>query len=110
MQLIVDNIWSIEHAEVNFDGITILAGENDTGKSTISKSLYSLFSIFYGLDRKRYNIIAKDVTSLLEKCGIDAIKMNKDVYGELVSDIVRLRYENLISFDKCKGLIAEYAK
>jgi predicted ATPase len=42
MQIELENIGLIKEAKVNIDGLTVIAGENDTGKSTIGKALYSI--------------------------------------------------------------------
>ncbi|MGK0255752.1 MAG: putative ATPase [Arcobacteraceae bacterium] len=42
MNLTLENIGIIKKADITFDGLTVLAGENDTGKSTVSKVLYSI--------------------------------------------------------------------
>ena len=36
------NIGIIKQANIIIDGLTVIAGENDTGKSTVSKALYSV--------------------------------------------------------------------
>ena len=43
----VKNIGKIRHADVKLDGITVIAGENNTGKSTIGKMLFCVFNSFY---------------------------------------------------------------
>lgn len=50
MKLIIDNIGKIKHTEILFNGITVLAGENNTGKSTVGKSLYCIFNSCYNID------------------------------------------------------------
>ncbi len=40
MQLKLKNIGMIKEANVAIDGLTVIAGENDTGKSTVGKALY----------------------------------------------------------------------
>jgi len=40
MELQLKNIGMIKEANVNIDGLTVIAGENDTGKTTIAKKLY----------------------------------------------------------------------
>ncbi|MEA3352969.1 MAG: AAA family ATPase [Campylobacterota bacterium] len=42
MQLDLENIGIIKKASVKLDGLTVIAGENDTGKSTVGKVLYAL--------------------------------------------------------------------
>lgn len=50
MRLTLKNIGKIEDADVKIDGITIIAGENNTGKSTVGKALFSVFNGFYKID------------------------------------------------------------
>ena len=47
MFLHLENIGKIHRADIEINGITVIAGENDTGKSTIGKALYSVFNSFY---------------------------------------------------------------
>jgi len=42
MQLTVENIGIIKKADITLDGLTVIAGNNDTGKSTIGKILFSI--------------------------------------------------------------------
>ncbi len=42
MLLKLRNIGMIREADVHIDGLTVIAGENDTGKSTVGKSLFAL--------------------------------------------------------------------
>lgn len=42
MRLKIQNIGMISNADILLDGLTVIAGENDTGKSTASKTLYSI--------------------------------------------------------------------
>lgn len=50
MKLSFTNIAKFQSADVEIRGITLIAGTNSTGKSTISKVLYSVFSGFYAID------------------------------------------------------------
>jgi len=52
MRLKIKNIGMIEEADIKLDGLTVIAGENDTGKSTVSKVLYSIIKSF----SKNYNL------------------------------------------------------
>ena len=42
MRLQLKNISIIKEADINLDGLTVIAGKNDTGKSTVGKVLYAL--------------------------------------------------------------------
>ena len=46
MRLSLENIGKVKSAEINIEGITVIAGENNTGKSTVGKALYSVFNGF----------------------------------------------------------------
>lgn len=52
MEIVLENIAKIKRAHINIRGITVIAGENDTGKSTVSKALFSMFHGFYHLYEK----------------------------------------------------------
>lgn len=52
MRVKIRNIAKISNAEIEFNGITVIAGKNNTGKSTIGKVLYAYFHSFYRIDRK----------------------------------------------------------
>lgn len=52
MKLKVNNFAKIKEADIIIDGITVIAGENNTGKSTIGKILFSLFNSLSNVDLK----------------------------------------------------------
>ena len=45
MNIKCTNLGIIQEADITIDGITVIAGENDTGKSTISKMMFLLYNI-----------------------------------------------------------------
>ena len=47
MKIELKNIGKIRTASVDLDGITVIAGENNTGKSTVSRALYSTYKTLY---------------------------------------------------------------
>lgn len=52
MKLRIQNLGKIEKAEIAFDGITVIAGDNNTGKSTVGKALFAFFNSLDGMKRK----------------------------------------------------------
>jgi predicted ATP-dependent endonuclease of OLD family len=54
MRLKLQNIGIIEEADINIDGITLIAGQNDSGKSTVGKVLYALIRGI-NVDEDRFN-------------------------------------------------------
>lgn len=49
MQLSLENIGKIRQASIELNGLTIIAGKNDTGKSTVSRALFAMCSGFYNI-------------------------------------------------------------
>ena len=52
MELKIRNVGKIDSADIEIKGITILAGLNGTGKSTVSRSLFAMFHSFSNISRK----------------------------------------------------------
>lgn len=52
MKLHIENFAKIKKADIEINGITVIAGENNTGKSTIGKIIYCLYAVFKDLDIK----------------------------------------------------------
>lgn len=50
MELALKNIGKLHEANIRCPGFTVIAGENNTGKSTIGRALYLYLKSFYGLD------------------------------------------------------------
>ncbi|WP_455041449.1 AAA family ATPase [Leptotrichia buccalis] len=80
MKLSIRNVGKLKKADVEINGITVITGENDTGKSTVGKVLWSVFNGFYEIDEKVYN----EKVSELEKTIDEIIKEN--VYKNLSTD------------------------
>lgn len=52
MKLKLKNVGKIEDAEIELNGMTIIAGENNTGKSTIGKMLFCIFHSFFKIEEQ----------------------------------------------------------
>lgn len=55
MRIKLQNIGKLKEADINIDGIAVIAGKNNTGKSTVGKALYCIFNGLYDLDKKIKN-------------------------------------------------------
>lgn len=76
MKISVENIGCIKNAKVEIKGLTVIAGENGTGKSTISKMLFS---------------IIKAVANLSQE--------NEDAQQRLLEKYARTLYQRISMFD-----------
>lgn len=52
MNLELKNVGKIKYTNVELNGITVIAGENNTGKSTIGKMLFCIFHSFYKMEEQ----------------------------------------------------------
>lgn len=46
VKLIIEKVAKIDRVEIELNGLTVIAGDNDTGKSTLGKTLYAMFNGF----------------------------------------------------------------
>ncbi|SHO81239.1 ABC transporter ATP-binding protein [hydrothermal vent metagenome] len=60
MRIELKNIGMIKEASVKIDGLTVIAGENDTGKSTLGKSLYFLMTFLLDINKVINNNFTKN--------------------------------------------------
>lgn len=69
MKLTLNNIGRIKNATIDIKGITVIGGENNTGKSTVSKALFSVLNAIYDLKNTlksaRINSLAKTIDRFL---------------------------------------------
>lgn len=70
MRLKVENVAKIERAEIEMNGITVIAGNNNTGKSTIGKVIFALFNslsdIEARLGRQKEQMIYKQLRQRMD--------------------------------------------
>lgn len=52
MKLEIKNFAKIKNADIKIDGITVIAGDNNTGKTTVGKVLFSVFNSLYDIANK----------------------------------------------------------
>ncbi|WMM24209.1 AAA family ATPase [Tissierella sp. MB52-C2] len=113
MILTLNNIGKIEKATVELNGITIIAGENNTGKSTVGKTLFCIFNSFYKIEeqiqRERKNAIRKaldiiynpiyrgartlDIEELIEN-----LIQNSEIYKDI--DLLKNRLKEYLIYDR----------
>lgn len=89
MKLYLENIGKLDKSEIKIDGITVIAGKNGTGKSTVGKSLYSIFSSFYrimdNVTNIRFDFLYEELIKILGFYLLRFIDNNK--LEEFVSEL-----------------------
>lgn len=121
MKLNIHNIGKIERAEIELNGITVIAGANNTGKSTVGKTLYSVFSTFHNLEEKIINekkdAISRAFSSLLREFYFKNILLKDDDVtideDKFYTEILLLKDESVIEDNLrrfCNSLDEEYSE
>lgn len=89
MRIQLENIGKIHQTQIDLNGITAIAGENNTGKSTVGKALFCIFNSFYHLNQKirlaRREMIAKAVYDSFNKFNSDT---GYSIYSTNVADTI----------------------
>lgn len=67
MYIRLENINKIKSAKIKLGGLTVLAGENDTGKSTVGKMLFSVIKALVGSENDFDENKTVRINSLIEK-------------------------------------------
>ena len=66
MRIEINNIGKVGHADITIDGITVIGGKNGTGKSTISRALFSLFNGLHDYRSQIFNQRAYSISRYLD--------------------------------------------
>lgn len=98
MKLELKNIGKITSAKLNLDGITVIAGENNTGKSTIGKALYSAFNGMSDLSTRIYKDRIKSVGNILSRYESGPFHYfrfrHEEKINRIAEQIVRMYFRN----------------
>lgn len=79
MRLSLNNIGKIESASVEIKGITVIAGENNTGKSTVGRALYAVFNSFCNIQEQIRAERIESVKKLVDRFLVDASYLSRRI-------------------------------
>ena len=126
MELQLRNIGMIKEADIILDGLTLIAGENDTGKSTVGKALYSVVAGLNNAEKnyKEYveeikiypitrNIVRKLENEFIKKMNdenslIRKNKLDLNDFQEKINEIISFFDFNTDNLDKYYYIFEEY--
>ncbi|MCD8454394.1 AAA family ATPase [Tenacibaculum finnmarkense genomovar ulcerans] len=96
MRLRIQNIGIIDTADINIDGITVITGKNDSGKSTVGKVLYSIIRALNNdnssFNEGKSNFIEtkiKEIFNILSRA-----KNSNENDSLIVTEIVKFYFKN----------------
>lgn len=88
MNLKIKNFGKIADADIKFDGITVICGDNNTGKSTVGKALFSFFNSLYDYRAKIFSQKSDAVRDFVFK-NINSIEDVVNIPNGILSDSLK---------------------
>lgn len=102
----IENFSPIEKAKINLGKINIMAGENATGKTTISKILYSLMA---SISREGAKMYQEKIISIVNKFLNETFRFNNEFEGfeENHKELFFLIRDNINDYESLRQKISE---
>ena len=111
MRIVIRNIGKVRKADVKLDGLTVIAGANSSGKSTVGKTLFSVIKAVADArdndEKNREKAIDKQVTSLYMRLKGVVSRYNNPGIDKLFPIPHRLFVKTLIEADE-NGTLKDY--
>lgn len=111
MEITLKNIGKVNQAHVLIEGITVIAGENDSGKSTVGKALFAIMNGFHNwnekVEKERFKVVHSELCSYLAK---RFGKNKKLVSTELTEEFISYVMEYQGNIEKTREFLEEYLK
>ena len=109
MKIELNNICKISHCEITLDGITVIAGENGTGKSTVGKALYSVFNSF----SNRKSVIKKtkrdSLYTVFSRFNDNSTPLQDSfLYGDIIDELLSDSEEYINNKNELKKKITKF--
>ncbi len=86
------NTGMVEEANIRFDGLTVIAGENDTGKSTIGKLMFSIIKTFNRYERDARLYCVQNIREIIDNY---YFKFRKNVDDTSLYEMGKVFFEDL---------------
>lgn len=86
MRLRIKNVGILSDSEIEIAGITVVAGENNTGKSTFGKALYSVFSALNHLEQRVEMAKRQNAVDIARGAFSELWKLTPDNWVDSISD------------------------
>lgn len=112
MLLKIENLGMIDRANIEVNGITIIAGDNNTGKSTIGKALFAIFNALCNSEEKIKDLRKQELNENIQRICMDYfdkeeyISIGLSLYMQLSNQIIHNKNINIE--DKIKSIINHY--
>lgn len=108
MKIVLKNIGKIRDAAVELNGITVIAGENNTGKSTVGKALFSVFNSFYNIDNQIFDERVSNIESIIDNFYLDYRRRFAPSDSADFAKMIVEKYSSHIDYEELKTDISEF--
>jgi predicted ATPase len=108
MQLKIEGIGKIQNSTIEMQGITVIAGKNNTGKSSYGKVLYCMFNAFFNKKEAIHNERINTIRRVIYNASLVELIQNMDSLSEkLVNEMEEAGRENF-SEDKIQEIVRSF--
>lgn len=100
MKLSLTNIGKVKKADIEINGITVIAGENNTGKSTVGKVLFCIFNAFFNVEQQVREEQIQAVKHIIER-NLDEVEtfFSTQIISEQIGEYIADKTEATGSFE-----------
>ena len=101
LKITLKNIGKIDYADIVIDGITVIAGDNNSGKSMVGKILFDLYHCYFNYKDELY-AYQDIIEDILEEIYVKLHDSNvsDDIYTEFINTKYYFTIDKLIKFSK----------
>lgn len=103
----IKNFGKIAEANIELNGITVICGNNDTGKSTVGKAVFAFFNSLYDLNNRITSSKISQIRSFLFSYAFSLNKHNGYSFSS-DEDLEEFRFDGKISVDELKNYIDKH--
>ena len=104
IKISVKDFRAVHSADIDLNGITVIAGVNGSGKSTLSRLLYTIFNKVKTLDDLYWSAFRLEFQSIEEVCQQIYDTLKPSDFGLIIGGEVKDERENI---QKCVSLLAD---
>lgn len=101
MKLYLKNVGKIQETTIAIDGITVIAGVNNTGKSTVSRAVFSVLNNFSNVDER----IKAEMESSLKRAFLPVYRARSSTF---LFNAVHEIMEHIDEYKESPELVREY--
>lgn len=101
MRIKIENFAKIKKADIEINGITVIAGENNTGKSTIGKAIACTYNAFHDLKTKVNSERLKGIFSILFNY------VSYEAMDSLYDETIKLINMESPSYDEVESIVSK---